>query len=113
MPPGRFDPDAAMAMIEREKVTSFGGVPTIMWRIVESQLFDPPARARLIVASKCFPTGYLGYWVGRLAAKGLVAALTATSPPRRRISSPVSSSSSVGNGFQDRASRTRTAIGRR
>jgi long-chain acyl-CoA synthetase len=36
MPPGRFDPDTAMATIEREKVTSFGGVPTIMWRIVES-----------------------------------------------------------------------------
>ena len=40
MPPGRFDPDAAMATIEREKVTSFGGVPTIMWRIVESPNFD-------------------------------------------------------------------------
>jgi long-chain acyl-CoA synthetase len=40
MPPGRFDPDAAMAMIEREKVTGFGGVPTIMWRIVESPNFE-------------------------------------------------------------------------
>jgi long-chain acyl-CoA synthetase len=40
MPPGRFDPDAAMATIEREKVTTFGGVPTIMWRIVESPNFD-------------------------------------------------------------------------
>ena len=36
MPPGRFDPDNAMEVIEREKVTSIGGVPTIMWRIVES-----------------------------------------------------------------------------
>jgi long-chain acyl-CoA synthetase len=40
MPPGRFDPDAAMATIEREKITTFGGVPTIMWRIVESPNFD-------------------------------------------------------------------------
>jgi long-chain acyl-CoA synthetase len=40
MPPGRFDPDAAMATIEHEKVTSFGGVPTIMWRIVESPNFE-------------------------------------------------------------------------
>jgi long-chain acyl-CoA synthetase len=40
MPPGRFDPDAAMATIEREKVTGFGGVPTIMWRIVESANFE-------------------------------------------------------------------------
>ena len=36
MPPGRFDPDRAMEVIEREKVTAIGGVPTIMWRIVES-----------------------------------------------------------------------------
>jgi long-chain acyl-CoA synthetase len=40
MPPGRFDPDAAMATIEGEKITTFGGVPTIMWRIVESPNFD-------------------------------------------------------------------------
>ena len=51
-------------------------------RIVEAQRFDPPERARLIVASRCFPTGYLGYWVRKLAEQGLVAALTATSPPR-------------------------------
>jgi long-chain acyl-CoA synthetase len=36
MPVGRFDPDVAMQVIEREKVTSIGGVPTIMWRILES-----------------------------------------------------------------------------
>jgi long-chain acyl-CoA synthetase len=36
MPPGRFDPDHALQVIEREQVTSFGGVPTIMWRIIES-----------------------------------------------------------------------------
>jgi LDH2 family malate/lactate/ureidoglycolate dehydrogenase len=54
----------------------------VLARIVESQLFDPPARARLVVASRCFPTGYLGYWVRKLADSGLVAALTATSPAR-------------------------------
>jgi long-chain acyl-CoA synthetase len=36
MPVGRFDPDVAMEVIEREKVTAIGGVPTIMWRILES-----------------------------------------------------------------------------
>lgn len=36
MPPGKFDADRAMEVIEREKVTAIGGVPTIMWRIVES-----------------------------------------------------------------------------
>jgi L-2-hydroxycarboxylate dehydrogenase (NAD+) len=50
--------------------------------VVEAQLAEPPERARLVVASRCFPTGVLGYWVRRLAEGGLVAALTATSPPR-------------------------------
>jgi long-chain acyl-CoA synthetase len=36
MPVGRFDPDVAMEIIEREKVTAIGGVPTVMWRILES-----------------------------------------------------------------------------
>ena len=54
----------------------------VLARIVESQIFDPPPRARLVVASRCFPTGVLGYWVRRLADKGLAAALTATSPAR-------------------------------
>ena len=54
----------------------------VLGRIVEAQLADPPEHARVIVASDCFPTGMLGYWVRRLAEGGLVAALTATSPPR-------------------------------
>jgi LDH2 family malate/lactate/ureidoglycolate dehydrogenase len=51
-------------------------------RIVDAQLADPPAHARVIVAADCFPTGVLGYWVRKLAQRGLVAALTATSPAR-------------------------------
>jgi len=50
--------------------------------IVRSQLETPPERARVVVASHCFPTGVLGYWTRQLAEGGLVAALTATSPPR-------------------------------
>jgi L-2-hydroxycarboxylate dehydrogenase (NAD+) len=50
--------------------------------ICDAQLADPPARARLVVAADCFPTGVLGYWARRLAEGGLVAALTATSPAR-------------------------------
>jgi LDH2 family malate/lactate/ureidoglycolate dehydrogenase len=50
--------------------------------IVEAQLAGPPAHARVVVARECFPTGVLGYWARRLAEGGLVAALTATSPPR-------------------------------
>ena len=43
---------------------------------------DPPERARVVVAQRCFPSGVLGYWVRRLAEGGLLAALTATSPRR-------------------------------
>ena len=50
--------------------------------IVRSQLEAPPERARVVVASHCFPTGVLGYWTRRLAEAGLAAALTATSPAR-------------------------------
>ncbi len=51
--------------------------------ICDDLIASPPAAARVIVASACFPTGVLGYWVRMLAANaGLVAVLTATSPPR-------------------------------
>jgi LDH2 family malate/lactate/ureidoglycolate dehydrogenase len=50
--------------------------------VVEAQLADPPAHARLVVAQRTFPTGMLGYWARKLATGGLVAALTATSPAR-------------------------------
>jgi LDH2 family malate/lactate/ureidoglycolate dehydrogenase len=54
----------------------------VLDEIVRATLEDPPERARMIVAGRCFPTGVLGYWVRRLAEGGLVAALTATSPRR-------------------------------
>jgi len=54
----------------------------VLDEIVRSTLDRPPARARLVVAERCFPSGVLGYWVQMLAEGGLVAALTATSPRR-------------------------------
>jgi hypothetical protein len=45
-----------------------------------------PEPARLVVCSRTFPTGSLGYWARRLADGGLVAVLTATSP--RRLGHP-------------------------
>ena len=54
----------------------------VLEEIVRATLEDPPSRARIVVARRCFPTGVLGYWVRRLAEGGLVAALTATSPRR-------------------------------
>jgi LDH2 family malate/lactate/ureidoglycolate dehydrogenase len=50
--------------------------------ICDGQLEDPPEAARLVVAHETFPTGMLGYWARRLASGGLLAVLTATSPPR-------------------------------
>jgi (2R)-3-sulfolactate dehydrogenase (NADP+) len=50
--------------------------------VVNAQLAAPPSRARVVVASNCFPTGMLGWYVRRLADGGLTAALTATSPAR-------------------------------
>jgi len=50
--------------------------------ICAAQLASPPEHARVVVASRCFPTGALGYWIRKLAEGGLAAALTATSPPR-------------------------------
>ena len=50
--------------------------------ICRAQIESPPKSARVVVASDCFPSGMLGYWTRQLAEAGLVAALTATSPPR-------------------------------
>jgi L-2-hydroxycarboxylate dehydrogenase (NAD+) len=54
--------------------------------VCDAQLAAPPAHARVVVASNCFPTGMLGHWVRLLAERGFVAALTATSP--RRLGHP-------------------------
>jgi LDH2 family malate/lactate/ureidoglycolate dehydrogenase len=50
--------------------------------VVAAQVVDPPTHARLVVCSRTFPTGTLGYWTRALAEAGLVALLTATSPRR-------------------------------
>ncbi len=39
MPPGRFDPSRAMRIIEDERITAIGGVPTVIWRIIEAADF--------------------------------------------------------------------------
>ena len=42
----RWEPEAAMALIQAERVTSAGGVPTIAWQLIEH-----PARARYDLSS--------------------------------------------------------------
>ncbi|MEO5633880.1 Ldh family oxidoreductase [Gaiella sp.] len=51
--------------------------------ICDELVTSPPASIKLVIATRCFPTGALGYWVRQLAERaGLIALLTATSPPR-------------------------------
>jgi LDH2 family malate/lactate/ureidoglycolate dehydrogenase len=69
----RWDGDGALGYLTLEAV-------------IRAQLADPPQHARLVVCSRAFPTGSLGYWVRRLADGGLVGLLTATSP--RRLAPP-------------------------
>jgi steroid-24-oyl-CoA synthetase len=42
----KFEPEAAMALVERERATSIGGVPTIPWQVLEH-----PARGRYDLSS--------------------------------------------------------------
>ena len=81
------DPAARPLLVESEEgFESWDGHGAlgylVLEEIVRATLDDPPERARVVVARRCFPSGALGYWVSRLADGGLVAALTATSPKR-------------------------------
>jgi (2R)-3-sulfolactate dehydrogenase (NADP+) len=82
-----YDPTAEPTLVEDEEGFQrwHGGGAIgylVLARVLREQLERPPARARLVVCERTFPTGMLGYWVRRLAEQGLVALLTATSPAR-------------------------------
>jgi LDH2 family malate/lactate/ureidoglycolate dehydrogenase len=83
----RFDPDAKPErLVSEEGYDRWDGNGALGYltlaEICIAQLESPPAHARVVVASNCFPTGMLGHWTRKLADGGLVAALTATSPAR-------------------------------
>ncbi len=79
----RFDPAARPRRLSAERWDGNGALGYLtLAAVVDDQLAEPPDHARVVVASRCFPTGMLGHYVRRLADGGLVAALTATSPPR-------------------------------
>ena len=82
-----LDPDArpqrVVAEPEYERWDGAGALGYLtLAAVVAAQLAAPPARSRLVVCSRTFPTGTLGYWARQLADGGLVAVLTATSPRR-------------------------------
>ena len=35
----RWDPERALELIERERITGFGGVPAMVWQVLESPSF--------------------------------------------------------------------------
>jgi (2R)-3-sulfolactate dehydrogenase (NADP+) len=85
--PVEFDPAARPQRVLQEPgYERWDGTGTlgylVLAAIVEAQLAEPPEHARVVVAQHTFPTGMLGYWARKLAAGGLVAAVTATSPAR-------------------------------
>lgn len=82
-----FDPSARpLRTVAEESYERWDGAGALGYlaldAVCSAQLASPPERSRLVVAERCFPTGVLGYWARRLAAGGLVAVLTATSPRR-------------------------------
>jgi LDH2 family malate/lactate/ureidoglycolate dehydrogenase len=84
---GGLDPSARPSRLVQEPCVehwSGGGALGYLTlaAVCDAQIASPPERARLVVASDCFPTGVLGYWARRIAEHGLVAVLTATSPAR-------------------------------
>lgn len=83
----RAEPKRVLAVEGFERWDGSGALGyLVLEEVVRATLASAPARARVVVAEHCFPTGVLGYWVRRLAEGGLVAVLTATSP--RRLSHP-------------------------
>ena len=42
----------------------------VLEEIVRATLDDPPQRARVVVARRCFPSGVLGYWGRRSDVEG-------------------------------------------
>ena len=84
---GALDPSGTPRRVERtEEFERWSGGGALGYlaldAICAAVVADPPARARLVVAEACFPTGVLGIWARRLADAGLVAVVTATSPRR-------------------------------
>lgn len=85
--PVRIRPERVVAEPGYELWDGRGGLGYLtLAAAVDAQLADPPSHARVVVCTRTFPTGVLGYWVRRLADGGLAAVLTATSP--RRLASP-------------------------
>jgi uncharacterized oxidoreductase len=81
------DPSAALRLVDRaDGRVRYDGAGMLgyvaLMRALDAELADPPAGARLVVVSHCFPTGRLGHYAERAAKHGLVCLLSATSTAR-------------------------------
>ena len=79
-----FDPAATPVKAAGDGLDRWESEGAVGYLVLAAVCADVLAERRPVrlVAADAFPTGHLGYWVRRLAEGGLVAALTATSPPR-------------------------------
>lgn len=81
------DPGAAPTRCERieglARWDASGGIGyAALAEALDAELGDPPGGARLVVVEGCFPTGRLGWYAERVAGRGLICFVTATSPAR-------------------------------
>ena len=84
---GGLRPDATAVEIDRrEGYVRYDGAGALGYlalaEVLERELADPPAGARLVVVSDCFPTGTLGYFAELGSRAGLLTLVSATSTPR-------------------------------
>ncbi len=82
-----LDPKPRLALESRDqglaRYDAGGSVGyTALAAAIDAELEHPPAGARVVVVGDCFPTGRLGYFAARVARRGLVCLLTATSTAR-------------------------------
>ena len=84
---GGLQPDAVAVELDRsEGYARYDGGGALGYlalaEVLEHELAEPPAGARLVIVSDCFPTGRLGYFAAMGARAGLLTLLSATSTPR-------------------------------
>jgi len=83
----RWDADEALALVEREKITTFGGVPTMLWDILHTPNFEKYDLSSLMSVScggqalplnllaeirRAFPKAYIGAGYGMTETCGAI-----------------------------------------
>ena len=82
-----LQPDAHPRLVERsEGLARWDGNGAVGYvalaEALDHEVEHAPAGARLVVVGRCFPTGRLGWFGERVARRGLLCLLVATSTPR-------------------------------